>query len=101
MAKKDAYPREFKDRAVALYRSSGKSMDAIAKELGISATSLANWNRQASIDAGEKPGIATDDRAEVARLRRDNRRLELENEILKKAAAYFARENVLPKGLTD
>jgi len=77
------------------------ALPAIAKELGISATSLANWNRQASIDAGEKPGIATDDRAEVARLRRDNRRLELENEILKKAAAYFARENVLPKGLTD
>jgi len=101
MAKKDAYPREFKDRAVALYRSSGRSMDAIAKEVGISATSLANWNRQAAIDAGEKPGIGTDDRAEVARLRRDNRRLELENEILKKAAAYFARENVLPKGLAD
>lgn len=101
MARKDAYPREFKERAVALYRTSGRSMDAVAKELGISSTSLANWNRQAAIDAGERSGIATEDRAEVVRLRRDIRRLELENEILKKAAAYFAKENVLPKGLTD
>lgn len=101
MAKKDAYPREFKERAVAMYRSSGRSMDSMAKELGISATSLANWNRQAAIDAGEMSGIATDNRAEMLRLRRDIRRLELENEILKKAAAYFAKENVLPKGLTD
>lgn len=76
-------------------------MESIAKELGISATSLTNCNRQAAIDAGEQPGIATDDRVEVVRLWRDIRRLELENEIRKKAAAYFAKENVLPKGLTD
>ncbi|WP_160173214.1 transposase [Microbacterium sp. CH12i] len=63
MARKDAYPREFKERAVALYRTSGRSMDAVAKELGISSTSLANWNRQAAIDAGERPGIVTEDRA--------------------------------------
>jgi transposase len=101
MAKKDAYPREFKERAVALYRSGGRSKDEVARELGVSPTSLFNWVKQASVDAGEIAGVASDDRAELVRLRRENRRLELEVEILKRAAAYFAKENVLPKGLSD
>nr|WP_274636420.1 transposase [Microbacterium bovistercoris] len=92
-----AYPVEFRERAIELYRSSGKSMEALAKELGISSTTLANWVRQSRVDAGERPGIATEDREEVVRLRRENRRLEMENEILKRAAAFFAKENVLPK----
>lgn len=101
MARKDAYPREFKERAVALYRAGGRSKDDLARELGISPTSLHNWVRQAAIDAGEVSGVASNDRVELVRLRRENRRLELEVEILKRAAAYFAKENVLPKGLTD
>ncbi|WP_425468264.1 transposase [Protaetiibacter larvae] len=101
MAKKDAYPREFRERAVALYRAGGRSKQDLARELGISPTSLHNWVQQAAIDAGEQSGVTTDDRAELARLRRENRRLELEVEILKRAAAYFAKENVLPKGLSD
>lgn len=92
-----AYPVEFRERAIELYRSSGKSMEALAKELGISSTTLANWVKQSRVDAGERPGIATEDREEVVRLRRENRRLEMENEILKRAAAFFAKENVLPK----
>lgn len=91
-----AYPAEFRQRAIELYRSSGKSMEALAKELGISATTLGNWVKQARIDAGEAPGIASEDREEVVRLRRENRRLEMEVEILKRAAAFFARENVPP-----
>jgi transposase-like protein len=101
MAKKDAYPREFKERAVALYRSGGRSKEDLARELGISPTSLHNWTKQAAIDAGEIVGVSSDDRVELVRLRRENRRLELEVEILKRAAAYFAKENVLPKGLSD
>jgi transposase len=101
MAKKDAYPREFKERAVAAYRAGGRSKDDLARELGISPTSLHNWVKQAAVDAGQLAGVATDDRAELVRLRRENRRLELEVEILKRAAAYFAKENVLPKGLSD
>lgn len=101
MAKKDAYPAEFKERAVALYRSGGRSKDELARELGISPTSLHNWVKRAAIDAGEISGVTTDDRGELVRLRRENRRLELEVEILKRAAAYFAKENVLPKGLSD
>lgn len=97
MAKNNAYPREFRERAVELYRSGGVSMEALAKQLGVASTTVANWIRQARIDDGEQPGIATADRDEMTQLRREIRRLEMENEILKRAAAYFAKENVLPK----
>jgi len=97
MAKNNAYPREFRERAVELYRSGGVSMDVLAKQLGIASTTVANWIRQARIDGGEQPGITTADRDELTQLRREFRRLEMENEILKRAAAYFAKENVLPK----
>ena len=97
MAKSNAYPREFRERAVELYRSGGVSIDALAKQLGVASTTIANWIRQARIDDGEQAGIATADRDELTQLRREIRRLEMENEILKRAAAYFAKENVLPK----
>lgn len=97
----NAYPREFRERAVELVRLSGRPMGQIAKELGVSATGLQRWVSQAKVDGGEVPGVTSDDRAELARLRRDVRRLEMENEILKRAAAYFAKENVLPKQLSD
>jgi transposase len=96
-----AYPREFRERAVELYRVSGRPFAQIAKELGVSETGLQRWVHQAEVDAGDKPGASTDDKAELAKLRRDVRRLEMENEILKRAAAYFAKENVLPKHLSD
>jgi transposase-like protein len=59
--------------------------------------SLRNWMAQADINEGARPGLTTDERAELVALRRKNRVLELEVEILKRASAYFARENVLPK----
>lgn len=92
-----AYPAEFRQRAVERYLAGGKPMQALAKELGISSTTLANWVKQARVDAGEQPGVRSEDREELVRLRRENRRLEMENEILKRAAAFFAKENVLPK----
>ena len=91
------HPPEFRRRAVELARQSDKSMVQLAKDLGISRSCLQNWMAQADIDDGARPGVSSKDKEEIAALRRENRRLEMENEILKRAAAYFARENVLPK----
>jgi transposase len=69
----------------------------IATDLGISDSCLRNWMAQADIDEGRREGLSSREREELVELRRVTRTLKLENEILKRAAAYFARENVLPK----
>ena len=71
-----------------------------AADLGISDSCLRNWIARAAVEAGERPGVTSDEGRELVELRRRNRVLETENEILKRAAAYFARENVLPKQST-
>jgi transposase-like protein len=91
------HPPEFRQRAVELARLREKPVKQLATDLGISDQTLHNWLKQADIDAGRREGLTTEERAELVRLRRANRVLEMENEILKRAAAYFARENVLPK----
>jgi transposase-like protein len=68
-----------------------------AKQLGIAESGLRRWLDRDDIDGGRKPGLTSDERKELAELRRQNRRLTMENDILKRAAAYFAQENVLPK----
>jgi transposase-like protein len=92
-----AYPLEFRQRAVELARERAKPLKQIARDLGIAESCLRNWMRQADIDEGKREGLSTDERAELVKLRRDNRTLAMEVEILKRAAAYFAKENVLPK----
>jgi transposase len=87
-----AYPPEFRREAVELVRSSRRSIPQIADELGVSPQSLRNWVRQGDIDAGRAEGLTSDEREELRRLRRENRRLQQEREILKAAAAFFARE---------
>ena len=74
-----------------------KPVAKIAADLGISESCLRRWMDRADVDDGRRPGLTSDERAELVKLRREKRVLELENEILKRAAAYFARENVLPK----
>ena len=91
------YPEEFRRRAVDLARLRQKPIAQLARELGVAESGLRRWLDQADVDEGAKPGLTSDERRELAELRRDKRRLEMENEILKRAAAYFARENVLPK----
>jgi transposase len=86
------YPPEFRREAVALYRSSGKSLKLIATELGVSVESLRAWVKQHDVDVGEREGLTSDEREELRRLRRENVRLKQEREILKRAAAFFARE---------
>ena len=89
-------PGWFRERAVELARLREKPVKQLATDLGICDQTLHNWMKQADIDAGRREGLTTEERAELVRLRRANRVLEMENEILKRAAAYFARENVLP-----
>ena len=91
------HPPEFRQRAVELARLREKPVAQIATDLGISDSCLRNWMAQADIDEGRREGLPSREREELVELRRETRTLKLENEILKRAAAYFARENVLPK----
>jgi transposase-like protein len=91
------HPPEFRQRAVELARLREKPVAQIATDLGISDSCLRNWMAQADIDEGRREGLSSREREELVELRREARTLKLEHEILKRAAAYFARENVLPK----
>jgi transposase len=86
------YPPEFRREAVALYRRSGRPLTEIASDLGVSTETLRIWTRQAAVDAGEREGLSTEEHEELRRLRREVRVLREEREILKKAAAFFAKE---------
>lgn len=87
------YPPEFKREAVELYHSSGRSIQKVANELGVSNWSLGRWIKQHEIDAGEREGFSTSEREELSRLRCENRTLKQEREFLKKAAVFFAKED--------
>ena len=95
------HPPEFRRRAVELARLGEQPIAQIAKELSISESCLRNWMAQADADDGkngaEQGRLSSDERAELNELRKKTRRLEVELEIVKRAAAYFAKENVLPK----
>ncbi len=88
------YPAAFRAEAVELARTSGTPIPVLAADLGVSGQTLRNWLHQADVDAGHgRPGeLSTVERQELRQLRRDNHVLRQEREILKKAAAFFARE---------
>ncbi len=91
------HPPEFRRRAVELARLHEKPIAQIAEDLGISDSCLRNWMRQADINDGRRDGVSSGDQAELVELRRELRVARMEVEILKRAAAFFAKENMLPK----
>jgi transposase len=93
MPKTPPYSKEFREEAVRLLRSSARSVPQLARELGCSPQSLGNWARQIDVDAGRREGLTSDERDELRRLRRELKVVTEEREILKKAAAFFAKES--------
>jgi transposase len=93
--KRRHFTAEFKHDAVQLVRNGGRSLPQIAKDLDLPETALRNWVKQADLDEGRGPATAlsTQERDELSQLRRENKQLKMEREILKKAAAFFAKEN--------
>jgi len=90
---KPPYPPEFRAEAIRLARTSGKAYAQIARELGMTTETLRQWLKQADLDDGRRSdGVTTEEQEELRRLRRENRILREEREILVKAAAFFAKE---------
>jgi transposase len=92
--KRRTFTSEYKSEVVALVRSSGKSIGQIARDMGLLDSSVRAWVRQADIDSGKGPAgaLTTAEREELTALKRENRTLRLERDILKKATAFFAKE---------
>ena len=93
--KRRRFTPEFKADTVRLIRESDKSIREVCKDLGLTETSVRKWVKQAEVDAGRGAlgELSTEEREELRRLRKENRVLKTEREILKKAAAFFAKEN--------
>jgi transposase len=90
------FPAEFKRDVVTIARRGDLTVAEVAVDFGIAEETVRRWMRQADIDDGIKDGLTSAEQSEIVQLRRDKRRLEMENEILRRAAAYFARD-ALPK----
>src|SRR5436309_15560098 len=87
-----AFTPEFKAEVVELCRRGDRSVGQVARDLDLTETAVRAWVRQADIEAGRRGGLTTEERAELARLRRENRILREERDILKRATAFFAKE---------
>ena len=91
-----AFPLEFRRDVVAVARKGGAPLSQVAKDFGISESCLHRWLKLAGVDEGLRPGVAAQESAGLREVKKRNRALEQENEILRRAAAYFARE-ISPK----
>ena len=89
-----AHPKEFRDDVVAVARKGGASIPEVARDFGISESCLRNWLSKADVEDGRRPGVTEKESAELRELRRRNRLLEQENEILRRAAAYLSQANL-------
>jgi len=91
--KRRRFTKEFKLETVQLVKDGSKTIPEIARDLDLTESALRNWVRQHDIDEGTTQGLSTAEKEELARLRRENRQLRMERDILKKATAFFAKEN--------
>jgi transposase len=87
-----SFTKEFKAEVVALVCQPGNTAASVARDLDLTETAVREWVKQAEIDDGTRAGLSSDERAELARLRQENRVLREERDILKRATAFFARE---------
>ena len=90
------FTAEFKRDAVELVRTSGRPIAEIARELGIYDSTLGNWVRQDRIDRGDQDGLSTDDRARLRELERENTKLRMERDLLKRTVAFWVKETSTP-----
>jgi transposase len=93
MPSRPPYPAEYRAELVRLVREEGRSPTELAREFEPSAQSIANWVAQADIETGRRDGLTTDERAELKKLRSENRVLRMEKDLLEKATAFFAAKN--------
>jgi transposase len=87
-----SFTAKFKAEVIALVRQGERSLPAICREMDLSETAVRRWVAQAAVDAGDRDGLTTEEREELRRLRRENRVLREERDILKRAATFFAME---------
>jgi transposase len=90
------FTAEFKHDAVELVRTTGRPIAEIARELGIYDSTLGNWVRQDRIDRGDQDGLSTDDRARLRELERENTKLRMERDLLKRTVAFWVKETSTP-----
>ena len=88
------YPKEFRDDVVAVARRGEAPLNQIAKDFGISEGCLHNWMKRADVEDGLRPGVTVAESVELRELRKRNRLLEQENEVLRRAAAYLSQANL-------
>jgi transposase len=86
------YPREFREDVVAVARKGQATLTQIAKDFGISESCLSNWLRAANVEDGQRPGVTVAESEQLRELKKRNRLLEQENEVLRRAAAYLSRD---------
>ena len=89
-----AYPKEFRDDVVAVARKGHAPLSQIAKDFGISEGTMSNWLKKADVEDGNRPGVTEKQSVEVRELKKRNRLLEQENEVLRRAAAYLSQANL-------
>ena len=91
--RRNRYPREYRRDVCALVIDQGRSVSDVSKELGLIEQTVYNWLRQERVDRGEKEGLTTSEREELSALRRENRQLRQERDLLKKATVFWIKES--------